>query len=99
MADAAEGRFDRHFELAATVLLAIAAVATAWASSQRAGEFIQRADDYSLAVVLFASSLFFAGISTRLHSFTTRMVILGLGYTLFLGSVIWIATFPVSLSV
>ena len=213
MADAGEGRFDRHFELAATVLLAIAAVATAWASyqsarwhgeqaraqsasiaarvestraanvanrqgqidvalftqwvdayardeteladfyskrfrpefkpafgawvatrprknpnaplspfampqyklaataaadrlevkaaasSQRAGEFIQRADDYSLAVVLFASSLFFAGISTRLHSFTTRMVILGLGYTLFLGSVIWIATFPVSLSV
>jgi hypothetical protein len=69
------------------------------ASSQRAGGFIQRADDYSLAVVLFASSLFFAGISTRLRSFTTQMVILGLGYALFLGSVIWIATFPVSLSV
>jgi hypothetical protein len=213
MADAGEGRFDRHFELAATVLLAVAAVATAWASyqsarwhgeqaraqsasiaarvestraanvanrqgqidvalftqwvdayarnetelatfydkrfrpefrpafdawvatrprknpsaplspfampqyklaanaasnrlevkaaasSQRAGSFIQRADDYSLAVVLFASSLFFAGISTRLRSSTTRMVILGLGCALFLGSVIWIATFPVSLSV
>jgi hypothetical protein len=213
MADAGEGRFDRHFELAATVLLAIAAVATAWASyqsarwhgeqaraqsasiaarvestraanvanrqgqidvslftqwvdayardeteladfyrkrfrpefkpafgawvatrprknpsaplspfampqyklaataaadrlevkaaasSQRAGGFIQRADDYSLAVVLFASSLFFAGISTRLHSSTPRMVVLGLGYALFLGSVTWIATFPVSLSV
>ena len=28
--------------------------------------FIQRADNYSLAVVLFAASLFFAGISTRL---------------------------------
>ena len=68
------------------------------AASQRAGEFIQRADDYSLAVVLFASSLFFAGISTRLRSSTTRMVILGLGCVLFLGSVIWIATFPVSLS-
>jgi hypothetical protein len=49
--------------------------------------------------VLFASSLFFAGISTRLRSQTTRMVILGLGCALFLGSVIWIATFPVSLSV
>ena len=36
MADAGEGRFDRHFELAATVLLAIAAVATAWASYQSA---------------------------------------------------------------
>jgi hypothetical protein len=69
------------------------------AASQRAGAFIQRADDYSLAVVLFASSLFFAGISTRLRSATTRMVILGLGCALFLGSVIWIATFPVSLSV
>ena len=68
------------------------------AASQRAGEFIQRADDYSLAVVLFASSLFFAGISTRLRSSTTRMVILGLGCALFLASVIWIATFPVSLS-
>ena len=30
---------------------------------------------------------------------TPRMVILGLGYALFLGSLIWIATFPVSLSV
>jgi hypothetical protein len=69
------------------------------AASQRAGSFIQRADDYSLAVVLFASSLFFAGISTRLRSSSTRMVILGLGCALFLGSVIWIATFPVSLSV
>jgi hypothetical protein len=69
------------------------------AASQRAGAFIQRADDYSLAVVLFASSLFFAGISTRLRSSSTRMVILGLGCALFLASVIWIATFPVSLSV
>jgi hypothetical protein len=69
------------------------------AASQRAGAFIQRADDYSLAVVLFASSLFFAGISTRLRSSTTRMVILGLGCALFLSSVVWIATFPVSLSI
>ena len=212
MADAGEGRFDRHFELAATVLLAVAAVATAWASyqsarwhgqqaraqsasiaarvestreanvanrqgqidvalftqwvdayardetqlaafydkrfrpefkpafdawvatrprknpsaplspfampqyklaataaadrlevkaaasSRRAGAFIERADDYSLAVVLFASSLFFAGISTRLRTSSTRMVILGLGCALFAASVIWIATFPVSLS-
>jgi hypothetical protein len=213
MADAPQGRFDRHFELAATVLLALAAVATAWASYQsarwhgeqaksqsasiaarvestraanvanrqgqidvalftqwvdayardetelaafydkrfrpefkpafdawvatrpranpsaplspfampqyklaataeadrleskaaafsaRVARVIQRADNYSLAVVIFASSLFFAGISTRLRSSTTRMVVLGLGWTLFFGSVTWIATFPVSLSV
>jgi hypothetical protein len=73
--------------------------AQAGEASKQVGRFIQRADNYSLAVVLFAASLFFAGISTRLHSSTTRTFILGLGYTLFLGSLIWIATFPVSLSV
>jgi hypothetical protein len=71
----------------------------AGAFSQRVGRFIQRADNYSLAVVMFAASLFFAGISTRLRSPTPRMAVLGLGYALFLGSLIWIATFPVSLSV
>ena len=71
----------------------------AGAASQRVGRFIQRADNYALAVVLFAASLFFAGISTRLRSSTTRMVVLGLGYALFLGNLGWIATFPVSVSV
>jgi hypothetical protein len=73
--------------------------ARAAAFSARVGSFIQRADNYSLAVVLFAAALFFAGISTRLRAATPRTVILGLGYALFLGAVIWIATFPVSLSV
>jgi hypothetical protein len=73
--------------------------AQAAASSQSVGQYIQRADNYSLAVVLFAASLFFAGISTRLPSRTARTIVLALGYTLFLGSLIWIATFPVSLSV
>jgi hypothetical protein len=73
--------------------------AQAGEASQRVGNFIQRADNYSLTVVLFAASLFFAGISTRLRSPTSRMAVLGLGYALFLGSAIWIATFPVSLSV
>ena len=73
--------------------------AQAGEASQRVGRFIQRADNYSLAVVLFAASLFFAGISTRLHARTPRMAVLGLGYVLFLGSLIWIATFPVSVSV
>lgn len=73
--------------------------AKAAAASLRAGNFIQRADNNALVVVLFAAALFFAGISTRLRSRTTRLVILGLGYAMFLGSVIWIATFPISLSV
>jgi hypothetical protein len=73
--------------------------AQAKAASLRVGQFIQRADNYSLAVVLFAASLFFAGISTRLRASTPRMVVLGLGYTMFLSTLIWIATFPISLSV
>ena len=60
---------------------------------------IQRADNYVLAVVLFAASLFFAGISTKLHTRSSRIAILGLGYAMFLGTAIWIATFPVSLAV
>ena len=63
------------------------------------GRFIQRADNYSLAVVLFATSLFFAGISTRLRSSKPQLVILGLGYTLFLAALIWVATFPISVAV
>jgi hypothetical protein len=73
--------------------------AQAAAASKVVGSYIQRADDYSLAVVLFAVSLFFAGISTRLQSLATRTVVLGLGYALFLGSLVWIATFPVTVSV
>jgi hypothetical protein len=87
-----------QYKLAATAT-ADRLEAQAAAFSVRVGRFIQRADNYSLAVVLFAAALFFAGISTRLHAATPRTVILGLGYTLFLGAVIWIATFPVSLSV
>jgi hypothetical protein len=87
-----------QYKLAATAQ-ADSLEAQAAAASERVGRFIQRADNYSLAVVLFAAALFFAGISTRLRSRTPRTVVLGLGYVLFLGSVIWIATFPVSLSV
>jgi hypothetical protein len=87
-----------QYELAA-IAQADRLEAQAGASSESVGEYIQRADNYSLAVVLFAASLFFAGISSRLPSSTGRTVVLGLGYTLFLGSLIWIATFPVSLTV
>lgn len=60
---------------------------------------IQRADNYLLAVVLFAISLFFAALSTRLHTFEARAALLGLGYVLFLGTVIWLAAQPVSISI
>jgi hypothetical protein len=72
--------------------------ARATASAEEAREHIERADRYVLAVVLFASSLFFAGISTRLRTRWGEAAILGLGCTLFLVTVAWIATFPVSLA-
>jgi hypothetical protein len=73
--------------------------AKAAALSDDVKEYIQRADNYVLAVVLFAASLFFAGISTRLHTHGQRVAILGLGYAFFFGTVIWLATFPVSVAV
>lgn len=60
--------------------------------------YIQRADDYMLAVVLFATSLFFAGISTKLHARRLRIAVLCVGYTMLLGTAIWIATNPINLS-
>jgi hypothetical protein len=73
--------------------------AQAGSHSKVVGRYIQRADNYSLAVVLFAMSLFFAAITTRLHGPSARVAILGLGYALFLGTAIWLATFPVSIAV
>jgi hypothetical protein len=60
---------------------------------------IQRASNYVLGVVLFAVALFFAGMSTKLGARRLRVVTLSLGCALFLGTAIWIATFPVSLAV
>ena len=52
-----------------------------------------------LAVVLFAIALFFAGMSTRLRGRGARIVLVGVGFVMFLGAAVWIATFPVSVSV
>jgi formate/nitrite transporter FocA (FNT family) len=50
-------------------------------------------------VVLFAVSLFFAGMSTKLRSERLRMVAVGMGCAVFLGTAIWMTTFPVSVAV
>lgn len=68
----------------------------AGAHSEQANRDIDRADTYVLCVVLFAASLFFAGISTRLRTGTARTVVLACGCVLFLGTLVWLATFPVS---
>ncbi len=73
--------------------------AQAAAKSLEVQRDIERADRYMLAVVLFAISLFFAALSTKLKSRDMRLTLLGLGWVLFLGTAIWLATQPVSLSV
>jgi hypothetical protein len=60
---------------------------------------IQHASNYVLGVVLFAVALFFAGISTKLTSTVLRVVTVAMGCTAFLGTVAWVATFPISASV
>ena len=60
---------------------------------------IQRSSNYVLAVVLFAVALFFAGMSTKLSEGGLRKAVLGVGAVLFVGTVIWIATFPVNVAV
>jgi hypothetical protein len=60
---------------------------------------IQRSTNYVLCVVLFASALFFAGISTKLRSPALRRLLLAFGVVVFVATLAWLATFPVSLSV
>jgi hypothetical protein len=59
---------------------------------------VQRADRYTLCVVLFATSLFFAGISTRLRTAGSRGFVLAMGWVLFFSAFAWMLTFPLSLS-
>ena len=73
--------------------------AEAEVSSATVRRNIQRASNYILGVVLFSVSLFFAGMSTKLKSVRLGAFILAIGSAVFLGTLIWIATSPVSLAV
>jgi hypothetical protein len=73
--------------------------AEAEVSSAEVRRNIQRASNYVLGVVLFAVSLFFAGMSTKLQASALRKALLVVGCILFLASVVWIATFPVSVDI
>jgi TRAP-type C4-dicarboxylate transport system permease small subunit len=69
------------------------------ALSARVHEYIQRSTNYVLGVVLFAVTLFFAAMSTKLTTPRLRIGILAVGCLVFLGAVVWIATSPVSVAV
>jgi hypothetical protein len=60
---------------------------------------IQRSTNYVLAVVLFAATLFFAGMSAKLPSPRLRLAMLVMGLVVFTGALVWVATSPVSVSV
>ena len=68
------------------------------AESVTAQADVQRADRYTLCVVLFATALFFAGISTRLRTTGSRIFVLAMGWLLFSSAFLWMITFPLSLS-
>jgi hypothetical protein len=68
------------------------------AAANEARQHIESADNYVLAVVLFAAALFFAAISTKLDILKARVILLALAWVIYLGAVAWIATFPVSIT-
>ena len=73
--------------------------ARAEASAAEVRANIQRASNYVLTVVLYAVALFFAGMSTRVSAPRLRWVLTLAGCAVFLGTLGWIATFPVSIAV
>jgi hypothetical protein len=68
-------------------------------SAAKVGEYIQRASNYVLTVVLYAVVLFFAGMSTKLRSRRLRTITVVAGCLVLVVTLTWIATFPVSVKV
>jgi len=68
-------------------------------ASTQARTNLQRSTNYVLGVVMFAASLFFAGMSTKLSSRRLGLALLAIGVVVFCCTLAWIATSPVSVSV
>jgi hypothetical protein len=73
------------------------AQADGWAAIGRRN--IQRSTNYVLGVVLFAAALFFAGMSTKLPARGLRVAMLTMGIVVFVATLAWIVSSPVSVSV
>jgi len=69
--------------------------ATAGVHAAAADSANKRANDYVLAVVLFAACLFFAGISTKIHSLRQREVLAAIGWAVFAGTFVWLVVLGV----
>jgi len=62
-------------------------------------EAIQRSSNYVLGVVMFAVVLFFAGMSGKVGSLRSKRLLVGVGSVIFAGTLVLVATYPVSFSV
>lgn len=62
-----------------------------------AREANQHSDNYVLTVVLFASVLFFAGVSSKMKKRRNRILMITLGVILLLAGVIILSTFPIEI--
>jgi hypothetical protein len=60
---------------------------------------LQTVSNYVLTVVLYAVVLFFAGMSTKITGRRMRWILVGIGCLVFVITIAWIATFPVSVQV
>ncbi|HEU5212370.1 MAG TPA: hypothetical protein VFU10_06330 [Gaiellaceae bacterium] len=69
--------------------------AQATARSAASEQANKRSNNYVLAVVLLASALFFAGVSTKLRTERHQEVLLALGWLIYLGTVVWLLSSPV----
>jgi hypothetical protein len=87
-----------QYELAASREAArLEAQADAWSAKGRTD--VQRATNYVLGVVLFAASLFFAGMSAKLRTHGLRVALVSIGAAIFVGAAVWLATQPTSISI
>ena len=64
------------------------------AQSAKARAANQRSDNYVLMTIMFATVLFFAGISSKMDTFRARALLLGTAITLLLTAIVIVLSFP-----
>jgi len=74
-----------------------ALLTTAEARGQDARDNNQRSDNYVLMAVVFASVLFFVGLSSKLPNPKSGLAILIVGIVLFIGAAATVLTFPIEI--
>jgi hypothetical protein len=71
----------------------------ATASAAEVSTNIQHASNYVLSVVLYSIVLFFAGMSIKVESRRVGVTMTSVGYAVLIATIVWIATFPVSVAI